>query len=445
MPDITPDTPATALISARWVLPVAPENRILDRHSLILAGERIVAILPTAEAKTAYPDLPETVLDHHALLPGLVNAHGHAAMSLFRGYADDLPLDTWLNDRIWPLEGRWVDAGFVADGTALAVAEMVAGGTTTFSDMYFFPEATAAVALRAGVRAQVCGPLVRFPNAWSAGADEAIHQSLALHDEFRDSGQIHVAFGPHSTYALEAAHLRKVATLSEELDMRVQIHLHETAEEVAMARRDTGERPLATIERCGLLSPQLQAVHMTALEPGDAERLAEHGVSVIHCPQSNLKLASGFAPIAALRAAGVRVALGTDGAASNNSLSMLREMHVAAILAKAVAGDAAALPALDVIEMATLAGAEALGLGEEIGSLEAGKCADMVAIDLSGVASEPVFHPESQLVYASTHSAVSRVWVNGELLFEDGRHLRQDVKAVLTSVRRWRDRMQEVV
>lgn len=437
------DTTATALLSARWVLPVAPQNRVLAHHSLVLAGDRILTILPTDEARARHPDLPETELRHHALLPGLVNAHGHAAMSLFRGYADDMPLDTWLNDRIWPLEARWVDTGFVADGTALAVAEMVAGGTTTFSDMYFFPEATAAAALRAGVRAQVCGPVVRFGNAWAAGADEAIHQSLTLHDEFRDSSQIHVAFGPHSTYALDALHLAKVSTLAQELDMRVQIHLHETAQEVANARRDTGERPLATVERCGLLSPLLQAVHMIALEPGDAERLAEHDVSVIHCPQSNLKLASGFAPVAALRAAGVRVALGTDGAASNNSLSMLREMHVAAILAKAVAGDAAALPALDVIEMATLAGAEALGLGEEIGSLETGKYADMVAIDLSGVASEPVFHPESQLVYASTHSAVSRVWVGGELLFEEGRHLRQDVDAVLSSVRRWRDRMQE--
>lgn len=438
-----PESTATALISARWVLPVAPENRVLEHHSLVLAGDRILEVTPTDAARAAHPGLPETVLDHHALLPGLVNAHGHAAMSLFRGYADDLPLTTWLEHRIWPLEARWVDAAFVADGTALAVAEMVAGGTTTFSDMYFFPEATAAVALRAGVRAQVCGPLVRFGNAWAAGAEEAIHQSLALHDEFRDSALIHVAFGPHSTYALDAAHLAKVATLAEELDMRVQIHLHETAEEVANARRDSGERPLATIERCGLLGPMLQAVHMTALEPGDAERLAEHDVSVIHCPQSNLKLASGFAPIAELRAAGVRVALGTDSAASNNSLSMLREMHVAAILAKAVAMDAAALPALDVIEMATLAGAETLGLGEEIGSLEAGKSADMVAIDLSGVASEPVFHPESQLVYASTHSAVSRVWVAGELLFENGRHLRQDVDGILDSVRRWRNRIQE--
>ncbi|TVS17209.1 MAG: TRZ/ATZ family hydrolase [Gammaproteobacteria bacterium] len=437
-----PDT-ATALLSARWVLPVAPDNRVLDDHSVVLAGSKILAVLPTAAARERWPDVPETRLDRHALLPGLVNAHGHAAMSLFRGYADDLPLATWLNERIWPMEGRWVDPAFVAEGTALAVAEMVAAGTTTFSDMYFFPEASAAVALRAGVRAQILGPLVRFPNAWSSGADEAIHKSLALHDEYRDSDRIRIAFGPHSTYAFDPAHLARIAVLAEELDVRVQIHLHETADEITTARQETGERPLETLERCGLLGPNLQAVHMTQLEPGDPGRLARHDVSVIHCPQSNLKLASGFCPVAELRAAGVRVALGTDGAASNNSLSLFREMHVAAILAKAVAADAAALPALEVIRMATLSGAEALGFGDLTGSLESGKAADMVAVDLSGIANEPVFHPESQLVYAGGERGVSTVWVDGAPVYDQGRHLRQDTDAILASVRRWRNRMQD--
>ncbi len=436
-----PAESATAVLSARWVLPVAPTNTVLDATSVVLAGSRILAVLPTAEARTRYPGVPETRFEQHALIPGLVNAHGHAGMSLFRGYADDLPLSTWLHERIWPLEGRWVDAAFVADGTALAVAEMVAAGTTTFSDMYFFPEASAAVALRAGIRAQICGPLVRFPNAWSSSADDAIHKTLALHDEYRDSEHIRIAFGPHSTYALDAPHLERIGVLAEELDARVQIHLHETEAEVAEARAASGERPLDTVTRCGLLGPNLQAVHMTQLEAGDIERLARHGVSVVHCPQSNLKLASGFCPVAALRNAGVRVALGTDGAASNNSLSLFREMHVAAILAKAVAADAAALPALEVLRMATLAGAEALGMDALTGSLEPGKAADMVAVDLSGVANEPVFHPESQLVYAGGESSVSCVLVDGECVFEQGRHLRQDVPAVLASARRWRDRM----
>lgn len=438
-----PAATATAVLSARWVLPVAPDNRVLDAASVVLAGPRILAVLPTAEARRRYPGVPETRFEQHALLPGLVNAHGHAGMSLFRGYADDLPLSTWLNERIWPLEGRWVDAAFVADGTALAVAEMVAAGTTTFSDMYFFPEASAAVALRAGLRAQICGPLVRFPNAWSSSADDAIHKALALHDEYRDSERIRIAFGPHSTYALDAPHLERIGVLAEELDARVQIHLHETVAEVAEARAASGERPLETVARCGLLGPNLQAVHMTQLESGDIERLARYDVSVIHCPQSNLKLASGFCPVAALRSAGVRVALGTDGAASNNSLSLFREMHVAAILAKAVAADAAALPALEVLRMATLAGAEALGMADLTGSLEPGKAADMVAVDLSGVASEPVFHPESQLVYAGGERGVACVWVDGEPIYEQGNHLRQDVAAVLASARRWRDRMAE--
>ena len=434
---------ATAVLSARWVLPVAPENCVLEDHSVVLAGSRIVAVLPTADARRRFPEVEETRLDRHALLPGLVNAHGHAAMCLFRGYADDQPLDTWLEERIWPLEARWVDAGFVADGTGLAAAEMIAAGTTTFSDMYFFPEAAAAVVERSGLRAQICAPLVRFPNAWSASADGAIHQTLALHDELRHAERIHVAFGPHSTYALDVAHLERIGTLAEQLGIGVQIHLHETAAEVATARRTVGARPIDTLERCGLLGPQLQAVHMTQIEPGDAERLARHDVSVIHCPQSNMKLASGACPVAALRAAGVRVALGTDGAASNNGLSLFREMHVAALLAKLVTLDATALPTFEVLRMATLSGAEALGLGDTTGSLEPGKAADLIAVDLSGVANEPVFHPESQLVHAGAERGVSHVWVDGRALYRDGAHQTLDPAAILGAARRWRDRMQD--
>jgi len=437
------ETTASAMLSARWVLPIAPENRVLEDHSVVLAGTRILAILPTQQARLRYPDVAETRLDRHALLPGLVNAHGHAAMTLFRGYADDLSLDTWLAERIWPLEARWVDAAFVADGASLAAAEMIAAGTTTFSDMYFFPEATAAVAERSGLRAQICAPLVRFPNAWSASAEEAIHQALALHDEFRHAERIHVAFGPHSTYALDLLHLERIGTLAEQLGIGVQIHLHETAAEVATARQSVGERPIDTLERCGLLGPQLQAVHMTQIEEGDPERLARHAVSVIHCPQSNMKLASGSCPAATLRAAGVRVALGTDGAASNNSLSLFREMHVAALLAKLITQDATALPTFEVLHMATLAGAQALGLGHVTGSLEPGKAADLIAVDLSGVASEPVFHPESQLVHAGAERGVSHVWVDGRALYRDGQHQTLEPQAILKAARRWRDRMQD--
>jgi 5-methylthioadenosine/S-adenosylhomocysteine deaminase len=444
MPDVSALAPDRAL-AARWVLTMADDGEALvrDRHAVLLAGSRIAGVMPTGTLGASYPGLPVRDLGEVALLPGLVNGHGHAAMTLMRGFADDMPLEPWLTERIWPLEARWVDTDFVAEGTELAIAEMLAGGITTYSDMYFFPEAGAAVAHRNGIRAQVLAPLVKFPNAWSESPEAGFAKTTALHDEYRSTPRITIGFGPHSTYALDAAHLEHIAVLAEQIDAPVQIHLHETAAEVAEGRRSHGDRPVDAVIRAGLFGPRLQTVHMTQLETDDPARLAEHGVSVIHCPQSNLKLASGLCPVAALRAAGVRVGLGTDGAASNNALSMFREMHTAALLAKVVAGDAAALPAAEVLRMATLGGAEALGLDEEIGSLEAGKAADLIAVDLSAPACTPVFHAESQLVYTGTEARVTHVWVDGEALLEDGRHTRLDLAATLARANRWRDRMLE--
>ena len=440
-PALVPDRALTA----RWVLTMADdaEALVLDHHAVLLAGSRIADVVPSATLADTWPGLPVRDLGEVALLPGLVNGHGHAAMTLMRGFADDMPLEPWLTERIWPLEARWVDATYVADGTELAIAEMLAGGVTTYSDMYFFPEAGAAVAHRSGIRAQVLAPLVKFPNAWSEGADAGFAKATDLHDEYRSTARITIGFGPHSTYALDPRQLEHIAVLAEQIDAPVQIHLHETAAEVAEGRRSHGDRPLDAVVRAGLFGPRLQTVHMTQLEAEDPARLAEHGVSVIHCPQSNLKLASGLCPAAALRAAGVRVGLGTDGAASNNALSMFREMHTAALLAKVVSGDAGALPAAEVLRMATLGGAEALGLEAETGSLEPGKAADLIAVDLSAPACTPVFHPESQLVYTGTEAKVTHVWVDGEALLENGQHTRLDLPDTLERANRWRDRMLE--
>jgi 5-methylthioadenosine/S-adenosylhomocysteine deaminase len=434
------DSP-TRILTARWLLTMADGDPVRDGHALVLAEGRVHSVLPLDEARRNWPELPVEDFGDQVLMPGLVNCHGHGAMTLMRGFADDLPLETWLQERIWPLEARWVAAEYVADGVELAAAEMIASGTTTFSDMYFFPEASAAVAHRTGLRAQICMPLIRFPTAWASGTDEGIHKGLALHDEYRALDRIRVAFGPHSTYTMDFEALERIATLAETADLAVQIHLHEPADEVETARRETGERPLETVIRAGLFGPRLQAVHMTRLEDADIERLVEHDVAVIHCPQSNLKLASGLCRVEDLRRAGVRIGLGTDGAASNNGLSMFREMHVAAILAKVVAGDAAALPAMEVLRMATLGGAEALGMGEITGSLEPGKAADLIVVDLSGAATTPVFHPESQLVYTGTAARVTEVRVDGVPLYSGGEHLRLDEAAVIDRANRWRDRM----
>ncbi|MDA0954826.1 MAG: TRZ/ATZ family hydrolase [Proteobacteria bacterium] len=433
---------ADTLLCPEWVLPMTDDGPFCQRGwAVALAEGKIAALGPADALKARWPQATRVSLPKQALLPGFVNAHGHAAMSLFRGFADDMPLGPWLEDRIWPLEGRYVSPEFVADGTALAAAEMLRGGTTTFSDMYFFPEVAASVALRAGLRAQLCCPLIQFPTAWASGPEEGFRKTLELRDQYRDHDRIQVAFGPHSSYALSPEHMARVATLAEELDLPVQIHLQETAAEVEEALKTHGERPIASLERYGLLSPRLQAVHLTQVSDADLDRLQRFNVAVVHCPQSNLKLASGFAPVARFLKAGLRVALGTDGAASNNALSMLRELQVAALLAKAVAQDATALPAQAALRMATRGGAEVLGLDHRLGRLEAGYEADLVAISLGGLEAQPVYHPEAQLAYSVGDAAVRHCWVGGKAVLKDGALTTLDPDALTRSAARWQHRM----
>ena len=404
------------LINARWVIPVEPDGKTLDHHSIAIQGGKIAEVLPTKDAVKKYRSSENVDLSHHALIPGLVNAHTHAAMSLFRGLADDLPLMDWLNNHIWPAEAKWVNETFVRDGTELAIAEMLKSGTTCFSDMYFYADVTARVCHDVGMRACVGLIMLDFPSAWAQNADEYLHKGLKLHDELRHSELITTAFAPHAPYTVSDAPLENIRMYADELDIPIHMHVHETAHEVAEGQKQHGVRPLARLAKLGLLGPRLIAVHMTQLEEAEIKTLAQDNVSIVHCPESNLKLASGFCPVQALVEAGVNVALGTDGAASNNSLDMLEEMHIAALLAKGESGDATAIPARTALRLATLNGAKALGLEARIGSLTAGKAADIAAIDLSAISSQPVYDPVSQIVYATTRNQVSDVWVNGKHL-----------------------------
>ena len=422
------------LIVPRWIIPVAPHGLVLEQHAVAILQGRIVALLPLSSANTLQPrerrDLP-----NHVLIPGLINAHGHAAMTLFRGLADDLPLMTWLTEHIWPAEGRWVNADFVRLGTELAMAEMLRGGTTCFSDMYFYPDVAAAAALDAGMRAQVCFPVIDNPIPGARDAAEAIAKGLKLRDDMRHSGLITTAFGPHAPYTVGDETLTRIRTLADELDMPIHMHVHETAGEVADAVKQTGERPLQRLQRLGLLGPRLQAVHMTDISDADLALLVEYGVQLVHCPESNLKLASGMMPVQRLLDSGLNVALGTDGAASNNDLDMFGEMRTAALLAKIVAGAPTALDAHSALHMATLAGARALGLDEEIGSLEVGKAADMTAVDLSGIAQQPLYNPASQLLYTCNASQVSDVWVAGRAKLRDGQLIGLNTPDILQRAR----------
>jgi len=433
--------PVATLINARWIVPVEPEGQVLEHHALAIEDGRILAILPQDMAATRFAPKDCLNLDQHVLIPGLINAHTHASMTLLRGFADDLPLMDWLRDYIWPAEARWVDPDFVRDGTRLAIAEMLRGGTTCFNDMYFFPEVTAAVARDCGMRACVGLIALDFPTTYAQTLDEYLDKGLELHEASRAAPLIHTAFAPHAPYTVSAPALERIGRLAEDLAIPVHIHVHETAAEVAEFQASHGCRPLERLEQVGLLSSRLLAVHMTQLTSSEIERLARAGAHVAHCPESNLKLASGFCPVARLDAAGVNVALGTDGAASNNDLDLFGELRAAALLGKAVAGDAAALPARRMLRMATLNGARALGLSDQTGSLEPGKAADLVAVDLGQAETEPLYHPLSALVYTASRHQVTDVWVAGRRLLADRRLTTLDLDAIIRRARDWREKI----
>lgn len=426
------------IINARWTIPIIPHNRILEDCALVVDQGNILALLPQEEASKRYNAKQTLHLGNHVLMPGLVNAHGHAAMSLLRGYADDQPLQTWLNDHIWPAEGRWVSEEFVRDGTELALAEMIKSGTTCFADMYFYPEQAAQVCLDARIRCQLAFPILDFPTAWGLGADDYLNKGLALHDTFRDNHLITIAFGPHAPYTVSDAPLQKIAILAQEMDKPIHIHLHETAQEIIDSLELHGRRPSQRLMDLGLLSPLTQCVHMTQIDDTDIRLLQHTGAHVIHCPESNLKLASGFCPIDSLLTNGINVALGTDGAVSNNDLSLFSELRTAALLAKAVANNAAALDAHSALRMATLNGAKALGLEDKIGSLEIGKSADIIAINMGELEFQPIYNPASQLVYTHAGQGVSHVWVEGKALLMDKQLQTLNEREILGKTKWWR-------
>ena len=430
------------IINARWVIPVEPDGAVWEHHGVAIDNGRIVAVAPAGEIAGRFEASATVNLNEHALIPGLVNAHTHSPMTLFRGLADDLPLMTWLHDHIWPAEGTWVSPEFVRDGSRHAVAEMLRSGTTCFNDMYFFPDETARAAKACGMRAVVGLIMIDFPTVWAGDAAEYLDKGLQVHDEYRNDPLIVTAFAPHAPYTVSDGPLEQIRTVAEELDIPIHIHLHETAHEVQQSLDNDGVRPLARLDRIGLLSPRLMAVHVTQITDDEIGRLAEAGVHVIHCPESNLKLASGFCPAARLAAAGINLALGTDGAASNNDLDMLGEMRSAALLAKAVAGDASALPAARVLRMATLGGARALGLEEQIGSLAPGKAADLAAVHLGDIETQPLYHPVSQLVYTCTRDKVTDVWVEGQQLLRDRELTTVDIDEVRRKAGYWRGKIE---
>ena len=428
-------------LDARWVLPITPAG-LLHRHSLLVSAGRIVAIVPTVDADRDYAAREHVALPTHVLMPGLVNAHTHAAMCLMRGVADDVPLKAWLEQSIWPRESRFVGADFVYDGTLLAAAEMIRGGITCSSDMYFFPDAAARAYRASGMRAMLGLPVLDFPTPYAADADGYLHAGLAARDAWKHEPRLLFSLAPHAPYTVTDATWTKIVVFARQLDLAIQTHLLETRDERTKSVAEHHLAPLQRLHNLGVTGPGFIAIHAVDVDAADIELLATQRCHVVHCPTSNLKLASGIAPIAALKRAGVNVALGSDGAASNNRLDVFGEARLASLIAKVAGNDAAALPALDVLRMATLGGATALGIEEHIGSLEPGKQADAIAVDLDAFSHAPCYDPVSHLVHVTGRDQVSDVWVAGERLLAGGALTRLDGKELASRARFWQDRLQ---
>lgn len=428
-------------IEARWVVPVEPHGVVLEDHTVVVDKDRIVALLPTVEARTAYVPRERTELGDHVLIPGLINTHTHNPMTLLRGLADDLPLMVWLQQHIWPAEAKVIGPEFVRDGVELAVAEMLRGGTTCANENYFFPDAIGATYRRMGFRATVGLPIIEFPTAWAKNQDDYFERAGEVHDSFRGDSLISTAFAPHAPYTVSDASFERIRVLSDQLDIPVHLHTHETAHEVEDEKKKTGLRPFQRLQKLGIVNDRLIAVHFTQITDGEIAACAEAGVSVVHCPESNLKLASGFCPVEKLRLAGVNVAIGTDGCASNNDLDMFGEMRTAAMLAKAVADDASAFDAAYTLRAATLNAAKAMGLDAQIGSIEPGKQADLTAVRLSDLETQPMYHVASQLIYATGRHQVSDVWIAGQRKLRQRELVDVDVEGILAKTRAWRERI----
>lgn len=433
------------LIEARWVVPVEPHGVVLDDHAVAVRDGGIVAVMPVSDARAAFQPEHTVRLPEHALIPGLVNAHTHNPMTLLRGLADDLPLMTWLEEHIWPVEGKVMGPEFIRDGVELAIAEMLRGGTTCANENYFFPDVIAATYKRHGFRAVVGLPVIEFPSPWAKTRDEYFERAIAVHDSLHGEKLLTTAFVPHAPYTVSDDSFERIRLLADQLDIPVHLHLHETQKEVDDARRESGLRPFQRMQKLGLVNDRLIAVHMTAVSDAEIEACAEAGVSVVHCPESNLKLASGFCPAERFRAAGVNLAIGTDGCASNNDLDMFGEMRTAAQLAKAVAHKADAFDAASALRAATFNGARAMGLEDRIGSIEPGKQADLAAVRLDVLEAQPLYDVTSQLVYATGRHQVTDVWIAGRRRLDARTLCDMDVPGLLERVRAWRARIAAIV
>lgn len=407
------------LVVGGTVLTMEPDAAPIANGAVAITDGRIAAVGPAEQLLEGAAAGEVLQASDCLVLPGFVNTHGHLAMSLLRGIADDLPLMQWLNDHIWPAEKQHMERDAVRLGTELAAAEQLLAGITTTTDMYFFGDDVGDVLATAGMRGVVAESLIDFATPRCSGPEEMLQRQLELIDAFRDHPLITPSVAAHAPYSVCAANLVREAELAEEHEVPFQIHLSETRWEVEKLLAEKGLSPVAYLADLGVLSERVVAAHCVHVSPEDIELLAELEVGVAHNPVSNLKLASGVAPVPAMLAAGVTVGLGTDGAASNNTLDLLRDLQLATLLHKSTTGDATALPARTALEMLTAGGARVLGLGDRVGRLVEGLEADIACLSIDGPHTVPMYDPYSHVVFASRAADVRHTIVRGRVLVRD--------------------------
>lgn len=433
------------LIHAKWIITCEEPCKVLENHAIAIHQGKIASIVPSQEAASRYKAATESHYSTHAITPGLINSHTHLAMNLFRGLADDLELMDWLNNHIWPAEGKWVSEEMVHDASLMAMAEMIRGGTTCFNDMYFFLGATAKAAEKAGLRAHIGMTIIDVPTAWAKTTEEYFARAIEFYETYKNSKCITPTLAPHSTYTVSIENLEKVKKLADDYKLKINIHLQESPSEIELSLSRHQKRPLQRLHDIGMVSPNLIAIHMTQLNNQDFEILQTTRASIVHCPESNMKLASGACPVQKLLDKGINVSLGTDGAASNNDLDMISEMRSAALLGKHSSENPKAVAAETALKMATIHGAKTLGIDHFTGSLSTGKAADFIAINLEEIETQPLYHPISQIVYAASRQQVTDVWVGGVPLLKNRKLQTLDEKELLSKAETWRKKIKDQV
>ncbi|MDC0127282.1 TRZ/ATZ family hydrolase [Methylophilaceae bacterium] len=434
----------SAIISASWIFTSGPEDQLLSDYAVVIENDKIIDLVSQKKVFDEYEANNNYQLNNHILIPGLINAHTHSAMSLFKGFADDLPLQDWLNNHIWPAEKEFVNSSFVKDGSILALSEMIKSGVTTFNDMYFFPDATAEAAKELEVRGNIGLVVLDFPTNYATDPEDYLVKGFEFRDKWRNEELITTSIAPHAPYSVSDEAFSLINTYSEELGINIHTHLHETQWEIEDSIDKYGITPIQRLNNLGIIGPSLVAAHCVHLNDQDMAILAKNKVNIVHNPSSNMKLGSGIADVAKMLKQNLNVSLGTDSSASNNRLDIMEEMRLAALISKGSSMLPESIPAKEAIKMATINGAKALGLDSEIGSIEKNKKADLVAIDLSTIENQPLYDPLTTFVYSSSRSDVSYVWINGKIKLMDKKLINMDEERIIQLAKKWQRKLKKI-